>query len=192
MRALRKQFSDVKVAEDCAEAIACFDLEAVSWLANLSKPTKIQLAFLRIVSLLMEVKPFIPDQLLAQLQKRDAAPARHSRRDSDHTLATSQSQNSFHSSSLHSGRSGRIARNDSAKGQSGRLHTSASDGSGGVRRVGRGGRVAPSNSDSVPGGAGVDRFRRTCTYMYVRFVITGNPEADRLGQLATTVAAHVV
>eukprot|EP00667_Euglena_gracilis_P003896 EG_transcript_3911 len=37
MRALQKQVSDVKVAEDCAEAIACFDLDTVSWLAALSK-----------------------------------------------------------------------------------------------------------------------------------------------------------
>eukprot|EP00667_Euglena_gracilis_P001340 EG_transcript_1340 len=69
MRALRKQFSDVQVAQECAEAIACFNLDAVAWLAKVEHPSKIQLALLHIISLLVEVKPFIPDQVMAHLQE---------------------------------------------------------------------------------------------------------------------------
>eukprot|EP00668_Euglena_longa_P026146 GGOE01032707.1.p1 GENE.GGOE01032707.1~~GGOE01032707.1.p1 ORF type:complete len:1109 (-),score=352.96 GGOE01032707.1:1408-4701(-) len=197
MRALRKQFSDVKVAEECAEAIACFDLEAVSWLAGLTKPSKIQLAFLHIVNLLVEVKPFIPDQLLAQLQaakrgedlpKPEEKQHRRSRRDTagdDQTVATSQSQSSLRSS-LNSGRSV-FVRNDSSKAPG----TVNSEGSSGPRR-GRGVRGGSSNPNTLPGHQAVDRYRRTCTYMYVRFVLTSGWEADHLGQVATTVAAHVV
>eukprot|EP00668_Euglena_longa_P026219 GGOE01032811.1.p1 GENE.GGOE01032811.1~~GGOE01032811.1.p1 ORF type:complete len:1138 (-),score=365.29 GGOE01032811.1:18-2984(-) len=68
LHAMRKQVSDITVAKDCAEAIACFDLESVDWLRTVPKPTPIQQAFVRIVSLLTEVRPFIPDQLLSSLQ----------------------------------------------------------------------------------------------------------------------------
>eukprot|EP00667_Euglena_gracilis_P003784 EG_transcript_3798 len=73
-RALRKQFSDDNVAERCAEAIARFDLASVAWLQDVAKPSKIQNAFIAIVGLLTEVKPYIPDQLLSQLTSGDSAP----------------------------------------------------------------------------------------------------------------------
>eukprot|EP00667_Euglena_gracilis_P000277 EG_transcript_277 len=71
LRAMRKQVSDITVARDCAEAIARFDLESVEWLHSVPRPTPIQLAFVRIVGLLTEVRPFIPDQLLSALQRKD-------------------------------------------------------------------------------------------------------------------------
>eukprot|EP00667_Euglena_gracilis_P000942 EG_transcript_942 len=67
MRALHKQFSNDNVAQECAAAIARFDLDAVVWLNDLKSPNKIQMSFIQIVHLLTEVKPFIPDQLLHQL-----------------------------------------------------------------------------------------------------------------------------
>eukprot|EP00668_Euglena_longa_P028620 GGOE01035905.1.p1 GENE.GGOE01035905.1~~GGOE01035905.1.p1 ORF type:complete len:1160 (-),score=464.19 GGOE01035905.1:1068-4334(-) len=67
MRAMRKQFSNDNVAQECAAAIARFDLEAVAWLNTLANPNKIQSSFLKIIHLLTEVKPFIPDQLLKSL-----------------------------------------------------------------------------------------------------------------------------
>eukprot|EP00668_Euglena_longa_P025551 GGOE01031921.1.p1 GENE.GGOE01031921.1~~GGOE01031921.1.p1 ORF type:complete len:1175 (-),score=343.57 GGOE01031921.1:655-3936(-) len=67
MRALRKQFSNDNVAQECAAAIARFDLESVAWLSGVKNPNKIQKSFVQIVHLLTEVKPFIPDQLLHQL-----------------------------------------------------------------------------------------------------------------------------
>eukprot|EP00668_Euglena_longa_P026143 GGOE01032704.1.p1 GENE.GGOE01032704.1~~GGOE01032704.1.p1 ORF type:complete len:1098 (-),score=352.84 GGOE01032704.1:1382-4642(-) len=192
MRALRKQFSDVKVAEDCAEAIACFDLDTVSWLATLPKPSKIQLAFLKIVNLLVEVKPFIPDQLLAQLQAakggeellKPEEKRQRVRRDSDGmTLATTQSHKSI-PSSLYSGSSSVFARSDSNKQMNSKQPTVVSDGSGVQRR--------PARAHPQNGGQAMERCRRTCTYMYVRFVLNVDPEEDKLGQLATTVAAQVV
>eukprot|EP00667_Euglena_gracilis_P000840 EG_transcript_840 len=66
-RMLRKKFSNDNVAESCAEAIARFDLAAVEWLKEVREPNKIQLAFLAIIALLTEVKPYIPDQLLSRL-----------------------------------------------------------------------------------------------------------------------------
>eukprot|EP00668_Euglena_longa_P026247 GGOE01032847.1.p1 GENE.GGOE01032847.1~~GGOE01032847.1.p1 ORF type:complete len:1182 (-),score=408.89 GGOE01032847.1:274-3576(-) len=69
MRALRRQFANDNVAQECAAAIASFDLEAVEWLKTLENPNRIQRSFLQIIYLLTEVRPFIPDQLLATLQR---------------------------------------------------------------------------------------------------------------------------
>eukprot|EP00667_Euglena_gracilis_P002265 EG_transcript_2264 len=66
-RMMRKKFSNDNVAESCAEAIARFDLDSVAWLQEVKEPNKIQLAFIAIISLLTEVKPYIPDQLLSRI-----------------------------------------------------------------------------------------------------------------------------
>eukprot|EP00668_Euglena_longa_P028616 GGOE01035901.1.p1 GENE.GGOE01035901.1~~GGOE01035901.1.p1 ORF type:complete len:1183 (-),score=452.26 GGOE01035901.1:856-4380(-) len=71
MRAMRKQFSNDNVAQECAAAIARFDLEAVAWLSSVENLNKIQSSFLKIIHLLTEVKPFIPDQLLTSLTEQD-------------------------------------------------------------------------------------------------------------------------
>eukprot|EP00667_Euglena_gracilis_P001972 EG_transcript_1970 len=68
VRALRRQFANDNVAQECAAAIASFDLEAVEWLKALERPNRIQQSFLQIIHLLTQVRPFIPDQLLATLQ----------------------------------------------------------------------------------------------------------------------------
>ena len=73
MRAMAKQFSNNNIAEQCAEAVARFDLDSVSWLHTLKNPNKIQCAFMRITTLLAEVRPYIPDQLLATLMNPDSA-----------------------------------------------------------------------------------------------------------------------
>eukprot|EP00667_Euglena_gracilis_P002322 EG_transcript_2323 len=67
MRKLRKQFSNDNVAVECAAAIARLDLQAVTWLSDISKPNCIQLSFIRIVKILDEVRKFVPDQLLQSL-----------------------------------------------------------------------------------------------------------------------------
>eukprot|EP00667_Euglena_gracilis_P000869 EG_transcript_867 len=77
MRALRKQFSNDNVAQECAAAIARFDLDSVVWLNDLQNPNKIQKSFIQIVHLLTEVKPFIPDQLLHQLTRQGETPSEH-------------------------------------------------------------------------------------------------------------------
>eukprot|EP00668_Euglena_longa_P026138 GGOE01032699.1.p2 GENE.GGOE01032699.1~~GGOE01032699.1.p2 ORF type:complete len:340 (+),score=111.75 GGOE01032699.1:1005-2024(+) len=104
----------------------------------------------------------------------------------DQTVAASQSHSSLQSS-VRSGRSSVLTGNDTSKPSDTKSRTSSS----GVRRVGRAARVAPSPG-SLPGSQSVDRFCRVCTYMYVRFVLNVDPEEDKLGQLATTVAAQVV
>eukprot|EP00667_Euglena_gracilis_P001696 EG_transcript_1697 len=67
MRRLRKQFSNDRVAVECAAAIARLDLQAVEWLTEIPKPNHIQLSFIRIVAILEEVRKYIPDQLLQSL-----------------------------------------------------------------------------------------------------------------------------
>lgn len=67
LRALRRQFSNDNVAQECAEAIARLDLDAVKWLKEAKNPNKIQESFLQIVNILTEVRPFIPDNLLCAL-----------------------------------------------------------------------------------------------------------------------------
>eukprot|EP00667_Euglena_gracilis_P000867 EG_transcript_869 len=71
MRALRKQFSNDNVAQECAAAIARLDLDSVAWLSDLKNPNKIQKSFIQIVHILTEVKPFIPDQMLQLLMGQE-------------------------------------------------------------------------------------------------------------------------
>lgn len=44
--------------ERCPRFIARFDLDSVAWLQEVKEPNKIQLAFIAIISLLTEVKPY--------------------------------------------------------------------------------------------------------------------------------------
>eukprot|EP00667_Euglena_gracilis_P006537 EG_transcript_6593 len=80
LRRLRKQFSNNNVAQECAEAIAVFNLESVAWLRTCQNPNKIQLAFLQILEMLTVVKPYIPDHILSsfmqqqQQQQQQSAP----------------------------------------------------------------------------------------------------------------------
>eukprot|EP00668_Euglena_longa_P010095 GGOE01012227.1.p1 GENE.GGOE01012227.1~~GGOE01012227.1.p1 ORF type:complete len:926 (-),score=254.05 GGOE01012227.1:270-2705(-) len=72
LRKLRQQFSNNNVAQECAEAIACFNLESMAWLRTCKNPNKVQLAFLRIVEMLTMVRPYIPDHVLSLfMQKQD-------------------------------------------------------------------------------------------------------------------------
>eukprot|EP00667_Euglena_gracilis_P000991 EG_transcript_990 len=70
LRRLRKQFSNNNVAQECAEAIACFNLESVAWLRTCSNPNKIQQAFLQILEMLTAVRPYIPDHILSIFTQR--------------------------------------------------------------------------------------------------------------------------
>eukprot|EP00668_Euglena_longa_P006935 GGOE01008279.1.p1 GENE.GGOE01008279.1~~GGOE01008279.1.p1 ORF type:complete len:360 (-),score=94.15 GGOE01008279.1:1401-2459(-) len=107
----------------------------------------------------------------------------------DQTLQTAQSHSSLPSSPK-SGRSSVIVCNDSAKRVDGKRQSAASEDSSGVHRAVRGARVHPINPSSAQV---LDRFRRVCTFMFVRFqLVSSDPEEDKLGQVATTVAAHVV
>eukprot|EP00667_Euglena_gracilis_P000578 EG_transcript_578 len=60
------KISDNTVAESCAEAIARLEFEKVSWLSAIPQPSRIQAALLRIMQVLQEMKPFIPDHVLAR------------------------------------------------------------------------------------------------------------------------------
>eukprot|EP00668_Euglena_longa_P010099 GGOE01012231.1.p1 GENE.GGOE01012231.1~~GGOE01012231.1.p1 ORF type:complete len:935 (-),score=235.85 GGOE01012231.1:381-2843(-) len=70
LRKLRQQFSNNNVAQECAEAIACFNLESVAWLRTCKNPNKIQLAFLQILEMMTMVQPYIPDHVLCLFTQR--------------------------------------------------------------------------------------------------------------------------
>eukprot|EP00667_Euglena_gracilis_P003998 EG_transcript_4012 len=78
LRKLRKQFSNNNVAQECAEAIACFNLESVAWLRTCPNPNRIQQSFLEILEMLTMVKPYIPDHVLSLIMKGDASSEAHS------------------------------------------------------------------------------------------------------------------
>lgn len=44
---MRKQFSNDNVAQECAAAIACFDLEKVAWRNTIPNPNRIQQSFIK-------------------------------------------------------------------------------------------------------------------------------------------------
>eukprot|EP00667_Euglena_gracilis_P002109 EG_transcript_2108 len=171
-RMMRKKFSNDNVAESCAEAIARFDLAAVQWLREVTEPNKIQLAFLAIIALLTEVKPYIPDQLLSRLtaNKVDVDTAEDGDNDSDQPLRSPVSP-----------------RRQSALGS-----TSTSS----VSHSGRGNRRGPpSFGPSVEGAQQVlamrDWRRKRCTYLCVRFGST-HPSAERRLPEMVRVAGQVV
>eukprot|EP00667_Euglena_gracilis_P002375 EG_transcript_2375 len=70
LRKLRKQFSNNNVAQECAEAIACFNLESVAWLRDCKNPNKIQESFLQILEMMTMVRPYIPDHVLSIFTQR--------------------------------------------------------------------------------------------------------------------------
>eukprot|EP00668_Euglena_longa_P022193 GGOE01027602.1.p1 GENE.GGOE01027602.1~~GGOE01027602.1.p1 ORF type:complete len:879 (-),score=205.33 GGOE01027602.1:1480-4116(-) len=71
LRKLRKQFSNNNVAQECADAIACFNLESVAWLRTCKNPNKIQQSFLQILEMLTVVRPYIPDHVLSLITHKD-------------------------------------------------------------------------------------------------------------------------
>eukprot|EP00668_Euglena_longa_P010101 GGOE01012233.1.p1 GENE.GGOE01012233.1~~GGOE01012233.1.p1 ORF type:complete len:889 (-),score=186.13 GGOE01012233.1:1552-4218(-) len=71
LRKLRKQFSNNNVAQECADAIACFNLESVAWLRTCKNPNKIQQSFLQILEMLTVVRPYIPDHVLSLFMHKD-------------------------------------------------------------------------------------------------------------------------
>eukprot|EP00668_Euglena_longa_P011104 GGOE01013477.1.p1 GENE.GGOE01013477.1~~GGOE01013477.1.p1 ORF type:complete len:1165 (+),score=295.59 GGOE01013477.1:79-3495(+) len=201
LRVLRKQFSDANVAQECAEAIACFDLDAVAWLATVKQPSKIQLAFLHIINLLNEVKPFIPDQLLAQLlaphrQGSLAEPlleeASGRERTEDTCVFTDQTLSS--SASLpHLGVSPHGS--GSTQTEHARRLALLSDSQrrtmeGAGRRLGRNGHHLHPHGPAM--GLPGERVRKACTYMFIRFGWNRDMGDEAAGAMSMTVAAHVV
>eukprot|EP00667_Euglena_gracilis_P002293 EG_transcript_2295 len=84
LRKLRKQFSNNNVAQECADAIACLNLESVAWLRTCKNPNKIQQSFLQILEMLTMVKPYIPDHVLALFTQRELlSPAGEPTKDAD-------------------------------------------------------------------------------------------------------------
>eukprot|EP00667_Euglena_gracilis_P010386 EG_transcript_10582 len=71
LRQLRRQFSNNNVAQECAEAIACFNLESVAWLRTCQNPNKIQQSFLQILEMMTMVRPYIPDHVLSLFTQRE-------------------------------------------------------------------------------------------------------------------------
>jgi len=65
-RRLAKLLNDDKVALELAESVASMDFEAVSYLDDIHSPTRIQSAFIKIVSVLKMLRPYLPQHLLAK------------------------------------------------------------------------------------------------------------------------------
>jgi class 3 adenylate cyclase len=139
MRVLAKQFSNNNIAEQCAEAVARFDLDSVSWLHTLKNPNKIQRSFMQITALLAEVRPYIPDQLLATLTNPEAE-------DDDQPTARDSSDSSSSHSDDHSSSAPTSARKSSRKFS---CKTNESDTPGRARRKTNRFSVAASEVSSI-------------------------------------------
>eukprot|EP00667_Euglena_gracilis_P003283 EG_transcript_3291 len=74
LRALQDKYPNDAVAHQCAEALASFRLDALDWLEDAPQPTEVQLAFLRLLRLLQEVQPYVPDHLKKALKKGGPLP----------------------------------------------------------------------------------------------------------------------
>jgi len=56
-------YSDIQVAERCAESIAAMKLEEVRYILDIKNPNRIQKAFIRIIQILHEYRRFIPQSV---------------------------------------------------------------------------------------------------------------------------------
>eukprot|EP00667_Euglena_gracilis_P005981 EG_transcript_6023 len=175
---LRKKFSNDNVAESCAEAIARFDLQAVEWLQDVREPNKIQLAFLAIISLLTEVKPYIPDQLLSRLTAK-AADADADGSDSDPNAPAALPAPRLSTSETPD------RRRSSYRPLSDRSRTPS------IARVTRRANQSIVSSEASQVIAMKDWRRKRCTYMCVRFG-THHPNADRRLPELVRAAGQVV
>eukprot|EP00667_Euglena_gracilis_P000343 EG_transcript_343 len=181
-RLLRKKFSNDNVAESCAEAIARFDLQAVAWLHEVKEPNKIQLAFLAIITLLTEVKPYIPDQLLSRLTTSKADAKTEPDHDAERRSSTSSlRQKPNPHDSYH---------RDTAQALASSFRTSASSQSSG-RRNRRVRQSIPSSDGAKQLLAMKDWQRRRCTYMCVRFG-SAHPHPERRLLALADVAGRIV
>eukprot|EP00667_Euglena_gracilis_P001645 EG_transcript_1645 len=189
-RMLRKKFSNDNVAESCAEAIARFDLQAVAWLKEVKEPNKIQLAFLAIIGLLTEVKPYIPDQLLSQLtvSKSEGSEEDVAGGDAEHQSERSSlaPRNATRQSLCESPQPKRLHQLHGLASPSARSAASS-------HRVGnRGHRGTIASTDGVKQVLAMKDWRhKRCTYMCVRFGSGYHHAEQRLYQL-TEIVGHIV
>eukprot|EP00667_Euglena_gracilis_P000374 EG_transcript_374 len=182
-RMLRKKFSNDNVAESCAEAIARFDLQAVAWLREVKEPNKIQRSFLAIVTLLTEVKPYIPDQLLSRL-----VASKTSKCDGDDEEAATMSDSNVRSALAHE--SYRRDRRLSLSARTGRSSQVGSPTS--PAKKGRKPRPSITSSEGARQLLAMkDWARKRCTYMCVRFGST-SPNAERRLPALVRVAGRIV
>eukprot|EP00667_Euglena_gracilis_P000509 EG_transcript_509 len=188
-RMLRKKFSNDNVAESCAEAIARFDLDAVAWLREVQEPNKIQLAFLAIIALLTEVKPYIPDQLLSQLT---AAAVRVDAEEDD--PATEQ-QSELSLSLAHGNGNDRLSPAASGKWLRSQRSPSIAQSANFSPRKGHNAATARGSVTWSDGSNKVlamkDWHRKRCTYLCIRFGSTYPNAEKRLPELVR-VAGRIV
>eukprot|EP00668_Euglena_longa_P028157 GGOE01035308.1.p1 GENE.GGOE01035308.1~~GGOE01035308.1.p1 ORF type:complete len:666 (-),score=215.29 GGOE01035308.1:927-2924(-) len=182
-RALRKKFSNDNVAESCAEAIARFDLAAVAWLREVKEPNKIQRAFLAIVGLLEEVKPFIPDQLLSHLVATNKVDV-----EEDDYESEGQSERSV---SLACDSNGRWRSSRSRRSRSQSLNHSLQKHNASTAHLTTRSSLTCSSEGSNKVVATKDWKRKRCTYMCVRFGSTDQNAEKRLVEMVV-VAGRIV
>eukprot|EP00667_Euglena_gracilis_P000300 EG_transcript_300 len=190
-RMMRKKFSNDNVAESCAEAIARFDLQAVAWLKEVKEPNKIQLAFLAIIGLLTEVKPYIPDQLLSQLTAKPASKEEDTEDEegkSEAPTATPMAaQESFRQDPQGRGRPARGSIAGSPRSSRGLRSPMSVAG-----RPNRRFHMSIASSDGVRQVLAMkDWSRRRCTYMCVRFGST-SPVAEKRLPALVQAAGRIV
>eukprot|EP01062_Namystynia_karyoxenos_P067523 TRINITY_DN614_c0_g1_i1.p1 TRINITY_DN614_c0_g1~~TRINITY_DN614_c0_g1_i1.p1 ORF type:complete len:939 (+),score=268.43 TRINITY_DN614_c0_g1_i1:37-2853(+) len=71
-RRMRALYNNNRVAEECAESIAAMRLDEVGWIEDIPNPNKIQLAFVKIVSVLKQYKSYLPASLFAMQGDSDS------------------------------------------------------------------------------------------------------------------------
>eukprot|EP00668_Euglena_longa_P028591 GGOE01035872.1.p1 GENE.GGOE01035872.1~~GGOE01035872.1.p1 ORF type:complete len:1181 (-),score=400.45 GGOE01035872.1:1169-4495(-) len=200
MRRMRKMLSNDNVAEECVEAISRLDLAAVAWLRELPKPNRIQRAFVRIITLLEDIRPFIPDQLLATLAMKDKKEEAPENAEANAPLSMLGPEVLKKYNPAGPRRSGaRVSSVTSSSREPSSLTRSSTGGSTDWRRGCKG--PAPpsvpsekhsSMSGTLPFQRTSDWTRRRCVYMYVQFGLD-MPSLDE-GTCMTWlghVAAHI-
>eukprot|EP01062_Namystynia_karyoxenos_P067526 TRINITY_DN614_c0_g1_i4.p1 TRINITY_DN614_c0_g1~~TRINITY_DN614_c0_g1_i4.p1 ORF type:complete len:928 (+),score=268.96 TRINITY_DN614_c0_g1_i4:94-2877(+) len=71
-RRMQALYNNNRVAEECAESIAAMRLDEVGWIEDIPHPNRIQLSFVRIVSVLKQYKSYLPASLFAMQGDSDS------------------------------------------------------------------------------------------------------------------------
>ena len=72
-RSLEKLLNNANRAEELSESVASMDFEAVSYLDEIQSPTRIQSSFIKIVSVLKLLRPYLPQHLLVPASPKPKA-----------------------------------------------------------------------------------------------------------------------
>ena len=166
-------------------------LQQVAWLNAVQRPNKIQRAFLRIINLLHELKPFIPDQLLQSLTGGDGDGGGESSADEKDESKAGESARGLGDSARSSARSYRSYQTSVASSPSRSSGASSTSYSRGKSK----GKAPKAKAERSLSAEYTQRWeRKKGTFMFIRVrlrhSVTDNIRLEQIAVLVSQVLCH--